>query len=77
MIIGGHYRLAVECDGDAWHGPREYERDLARQRDLERCGWKFFRIRESDFYIDQQAVLARLWEMIDEMESLAEVQASG
>jgi hypothetical protein len=67
-VIGGHYRLAVECDGDTWHGPKEYERDLARQRDLERCGWTFFRIRESEFYIDPHAVLRRLWEQVDAME---------
>ena len=29
-------RLAVECDGDAWHGPEQYEADLLRQRQLER-----------------------------------------
>ncbi len=75
VVVGGRYRLAVECDGDAWHGPQEYERDLARQRDLERCGWTFFRIRESEFYIDQHAVLARLWRQIDEMEASAEVEA--
>jgi very-short-patch-repair endonuclease len=75
VVVGGRYRLAVECDGDAWHGPQEYERDLARQRDLERCGWTFFRIRESEFYIDQHAVLARLWRQIEEMEASAEVEA--
>jgi very-short-patch-repair endonuclease len=75
VVVGGRYRLAVECDGDAWHGPQEYERDLARQRDLERCGWTFFRIRESEFYIDQHAVLSRLWRQIEEMEASAEVEA--
>lgn len=57
VVVGGHTRLAVECDGDHWHGPDAFERDLGRQRDLERCGWRFFRIRESDFYVDQSAVL--------------------
>ncbi|MFH1924395.1 MAG: DUF559 domain-containing protein [Planctomycetota bacterium] len=46
-------RLAVECDGDAWHGPDQYEADTARQRMLERCGWKFIRIRGSVFYANQ------------------------
>ena len=53
LVVLGAKRLAIECDGDAWHGPDAYERDLARQRDLERCGWQFFRIRESAFYVDQ------------------------
>jgi hypothetical protein len=38
-------RLAVECDGDEWHGPDRYEQDMARQRDLERAGWQFVRFR--------------------------------
>ena len=60
VVVGAKTRLAIECDGDTWHGPAAYERDLARQRDLERCGWHFFRIRESAFYIDRPAVLAEL-----------------
>ena len=38
VIVGGQSRLAVECDGDRWHGADRYEQDLARQRELERCG---------------------------------------
>jgi len=68
VVVGGKARLAVECDGDAWHGPDEYERDLARQRDLERCGWRFFRIRESEFYVDRPTVLDRLWNALLDMD---------
>ncbi|MBP2335030.1 very-short-patch-repair endonuclease [Saccharothrix coeruleofusca] len=68
VVVGAKARLAVECDGDAWHGPDAYERDMARQRDLERCGWRFFRIRESEFYADRPAVLARLWDALHELE---------
>jgi very-short-patch-repair endonuclease len=68
VVIGPRTRLAIECDGDAWHGPEAYERDLARQRELERCGWRFFRIRESAFYVDETSVLNDLWETLDELE---------
>lgn len=68
VVVGAKARLAVECDGDAWHGPDAYERDLARQRDLERCGWTFFRIRESEFYVDRPAVLARLWDVLHQLD---------
>ncbi|MCS7482052.1 AAA domain-containing protein [Umezawaea endophytica] len=68
VVVGGKTRLAVECDGDAWHGPDAYERDMARQRDLERCGWTFFRIRESEFYADRPAVMARLWDALQELD---------
>lgn len=67
VVVGSKSRLAVECDGDAWHGPDAYNADLARQRDLERCGWQFFRIRESAFYVDQASALAGLWATLDEL----------
>jgi very-short-patch-repair endonuclease len=65
VVQGASARLAVECDGDHWHGPDAYARDLSRQRDLERCGWRFFRIRESAFYADQAAVLSELWGLLE------------
>jgi very-short-patch-repair endonuclease len=68
VVVGAKGRLAIECDGDAWHGPEAYERDLARQRDLERCGWQFFRIRESAYYVDQHSVLLKLWATLEELD---------
>ena len=68
VIIGAKGKLAVECDGDFWHGPEAYEADLARQRELERCGWEFFRIRESLFYADMATSLAKLWSTLDELD---------
>ena len=51
---GDNARLAVECDGDAWHGADRYEHDMARQRQIERAGWTFVRIRESAWYADRK-----------------------
>lgn len=65
VVVGSSSRLAVECDGDFWHGPAEYARDLARQRELERCGWHFFRVRESAFYVDPGAALSPLWKALE------------
>lgn len=36
-------RLAVECDGDQFHGPGQWQDDMTRQRVLERAGWTFWR----------------------------------
>ncbi|MEM4202894.1 MAG: AAA domain-containing protein [Candidatus Methanomethylicaceae archaeon] len=66
VVEGGKARLAVECDGDEWHGADSYEADMQRQRQLERCGWEFFRVRESAFYADKSAALQRLWSMLEE-----------
>jgi len=52
VIEGTKSRLAVECDGDEWHGIEQYEKDVARQRILERCGWRFWRVRGCEYYRD-------------------------
>ena len=67
VVEGMQGRLAVECDGDQWHGPDRYEQDMARQRDLERAGWQFVRIRGGDFYRDRSRALEPLWEELDRL----------
>ena len=66
VVEGATSRLAVECDGDHWHGPDQYQQDTERQRDLERVGWKFFRVRESEFNYDRLQALEPLWDLLDE-----------
>jgi len=66
VIEGGQARLAVECDGDNWHGADRYEADMQRQRQLERCGWEFFRVRESAFYSNKENALAGLWQALED-----------
>ena len=66
VVEGGRARLAVECDGDIWHGVGQYEADMQRQRMLERCGWVFFRVRECAFYSDRERALEVLWRLLEE-----------
>ena len=66
VVEGGQSRLAVECDGDEWHGADRYEADMQRQRMLERCGWEFFRVRESAFYSNKETALEGLWRMLEQ-----------
>ena len=69
MVIEGlKDRLAVECDGDKWHGIDKWEDDLERQRILERVGWKFWRVRGSAFYRNPAKAMEPLWKVLDEME---------
>jgi very-short-patch-repair endonuclease len=67
VVEGRGGRLAVELDGDAYHGPDQWESDRNRQAILERLGWTFHRIRGSAYYRDPDAALASLW---DRLESL-------
>ena len=68
VVEGGQARLAIECDGDKWHGPDRYEADMQRQRMLERCGWEFFRVRESSFYSNRDDAMQGLWRALEERE---------
>lgn len=66
VVEGGGARLAVECDGDEWHGVDQYEADMQRQRQLERCGWEFFRVREAVFRANKKIALEKLWQALKE-----------
>jgi len=66
VIEGNQSRLAVECDGDDVHGADRYEQDMERQRILERCGWVFYRVRASAFYMDPAAALSPLWKLLED-----------
>lgn len=68
IVEGIRGRLAVECDGDMWHGPDKYDADMARQRDLERCGMQFWRVRGSAFYYNPDDALEDLWSLLEKME---------
>lgn len=67
VVDGTKNQLAVECDGDKWHGIAEYERDQSRQRILERCGWRFWRTRGHEYYRDPSGSLEPLWKTLREM----------
>ena len=67
VVEGLVNRLAVECDGEAWHGPEKFEQDMARQRQLERAGWTFVRIRESEFYADRYGAAQRIVEVCEKL----------
>jgi very-short-patch-repair endonuclease len=54
-------RLAVECDGDKYHGPERWNEDIRRQRILERVGWRFWRCWASSFTIDPDGCMADLF----------------
>ncbi|WP_409305728.1 AAA domain-containing protein [Peribacillus sp. SCS-155] len=67
VIEGLRDRLAVECDGEKWHGPEKFEEDLMRQESLERAGWKFWRIRGREFYFDRMKAMQGLWDLLDKI----------
>lgn len=63
----GDVRLAIECDGDEFHGPDRWPHDMARQRVLERAGWAFWRCFASTWQLYKDQVLTELIERLTTM----------
>jgi superfamily I DNA and/or RNA helicase/very-short-patch-repair endonuclease len=63
-------KIAIECDGDAYHGPDQFQNDIMRQKVLERCGWQFFRVRGVEYYTDRKKALEPLWNLLPDLSNL-------
>jgi very-short-patch-repair endonuclease len=60
-------RLAVECDGDRFHGPGQWSDDMIRQRVLERAGWTFWRCFASSFVRRRADVVGDLVQTLERL----------
>jgi very-short-patch-repair endonuclease len=69
MVVEGLHdaRLAIECDGDEYHGPDRWQDDTKRQRVLERAGWVFWRCFASTWVLRKEQVLAELLQRLHTM----------
>ncbi|MGN0779733.1 MAG: AAA domain-containing protein [Aristaeellaceae bacterium] len=61
VAMCGKQKIAIECDGERWHSSEKAIRhDVERQDMLERLGWRFIRIRGSEYYRDRAQTIARV-----------------
>lgn len=67
VVEGGTSRLAIECDGDKYHGPEKWASDMSRQRILERVGWRFWRCWASSFQLDPEGCMNDLIDTLHNM----------
>jgi very-short-patch-repair endonuclease len=69
MVVEGlaDVRLAIECDGDEFHGPDRWQYDMNRQRVLERAGWLFWRCFASTWMLHKDEVMNELLERLRSM----------
>lgn len=75
VVVSGQNKIAIECDGDQYHsGEEKVREDMERQIILERLGWRFIRIRGSEYYRDPQAVMKRVISRLEEYEIFPEAQ---
>ena len=61
VAISSGRKIAIECDGERWHsGEDKIREDMERQSILERLGWRFIRIRGSEYYRGRSETISRL-----------------
>ncbi|AYD39144.1 hypothetical protein D4Z93_00625 [Clostridium fermenticellae] len=53
-------RMAIICDGDAAGDGLDWRSSIERQLNLERLGWKFCRIRGTEFYYNPQKAIDKI-----------------
>ncbi|MBK0384517.1 AAA family ATPase [Pedobacter sp. SD-b] len=63
-LLGNGIKIAIECDGDKFHGAEQFQNDLMRQKVLERCGWQFFRVRGGEYYSNRKKAMQPLWKLL-------------
>lgn len=61
VATSGRKRAAIECDGEE---PEDLAAVMERQAILERCGWKFLRLRGGEYFRDPEAAVERLAGML-------------
>lgn len=68
LVVEGNndMRLAVECDGDRYHGSDKWIEDMDRQRVLERAGWTFWRCFASAFVRRRDSIMTELLNALTE-----------
>ena len=67
VVTGGGKRLAVECDGERYHGPEKLQEDMERQAILVRLGWQFVHIRGSIFFRDEDRAMRPVFQRLNEL----------
>ena len=67
VVLGAKRRLAIECDGDRYLPLEKIPEAMARQAVLERLGWKFVRIRGSEFFVDPERAMQPVWRRLESL----------
>lgn len=60
VVEGEKSRVAIICDGDVVDDELDWKSSIERQLNLERLGWKFCRIRGSEFYYNPRKAIDKI-----------------
>lgn len=76
VVMCGEKKIAIECDGEQFHsGEDKIREDMERQTILERIGWRFIRIRGSEYYRNPDACIERVVAQLNEAEIYPETSS--
>lgn len=68
VAICGNSKVAIECDGERWHsGEEKIREDMERQAILERLGWRFIRIRGSEYFRNRSGTISRVIQDLNQL----------
>lgn len=76
VVEGAGKRLAIECDGEKWHTFENLSEDMQRQAILERLGWTFVRIRGSEYYLDPDNAMKKVFDRLNKLNIKPELNNS-
>ncbi|MBM7865674.1 DUF559 domain-containing protein [Heliobacterium gestii] len=68
VVEGAGRRLAIECDGDKYHTAENLAEDMNRQAILERLGWRFARIRGSQYFRNPDQTMQVIFDKLNQMD---------
>lgn len=61
VVVCGNKKIVIECDGERYHsGEDKVREDMERQTILERLGWRFIRIRGSEYFRNPEKAMERV-----------------
>jgi len=61
VAVYGKKTVAIECDGERYHsGEAKVREDMERQTILERLGWRFIRVRGSEYFRNPEKAIERI-----------------
>ena len=67
VVLYNGSSVAIECDGESFHsGDEKVRADMERQAILERIGWRFIRIRGSEYFRDPEKTMERVKRELNE-----------
>ncbi len=69
VIHCGERQIILECDGERYHsGEEQIVNDMSRQIILERSGWRFVRLRGSEYYRNKEKAIEHVCQQLKEID---------